>query len=165
MKSTILKTSKSQCTPMTQCSKGGVKIRDGKNEYKADPFAGIDPFRNPNKSETSMQNVVYSKNAYDRLDLDIDNYSREDIFNLFGIKTSNLTEDIMKECKKIVLKTHPDKSQLDNKYFIFFSSAYKKLLGIYEFQNKTAKKQQQAVTSEYYDTNNVAVLDKVFEKD
>jgi len=81
MKSTILKTSKSQCTPMTQCSKGGVKIRDGKNEYKADPFAGIDPFRNPNKSETSMQNVVYSKNAYDRLDLDIDNYSREDIFS------------------------------------------------------------------------------------
>ena len=166
MKSTFLKSSsKTQCTPMTQCSKGGVKIREGKNEYKADPFAGIDPFSNPNKSEISMQNVIYSKNAYSQLDLDIDNYSREDIFNLFGIKTYSLTEDIMKECKKTVLKTHPDKSQLDNKYFIFFAAAYKKLLGIYEFQNKTAKKQQQAVTSEYYDATNSSVLDKVFEMD
>ena len=165
MKSTFLKTSKSQCTPMTQCSKGGVKIREGKNEYKADPFAGIDPFRNPNKNDSGMSNINYNKNTYESLDLDIDNYSREDIFNLFGIKTSSLTEDIMKECKKTVLKTHPDKSQLDNKYFIFFSSAYKKLLGIYEFQNKTTKKQQQAVTSEYYDSNNTAVLDKVFAMD
>ena len=164
MRSTILKSSKSQCTPMTQCSKGGVKIREGRNEYKADPFAGIDPFANPNKSDVSMSNIRYSKNAYECIDLDIDNYSREDLFNLFGINTPSLTEDIMKECKKTVLKTHPDKSQLENKYFIFFAAAYKKLLGIYEFQNKTTKKQQ-AVTSEYYDADNSSVLDKLFEMD
>jgi hypothetical protein len=67
----------------------------------------------------------------------------------------------MKECKKTVLKTHPDKSRLDEKYFIFFGKAYKKLLGIYEFQNKTTKKK--ADTNEYYDNNNVDLLDKVFD--
>jgi hypothetical protein len=153
---------KSQCTPMTQCSKGGIKIRDNKNEYSADPFEGINPFNNPNKEEPDFSSVIYDKKSYANLDLNIENYSREDIFNLFGIKTSNLTENIMKECKKIVLKTHPDKSQLENKYFIFFSSAYKKLFAIYEFQNKTTNKKQ-PVTSEYYDTNNGELLDKVFE--
>jgi hypothetical protein len=69
----------------------------------------------------------------------------------------------MKECKKMVLKTHPDKSQLDNKYFIFFSSAYKKLLTIYEFQNKVNSKKTTTTTSEYHDTNNGEVLDKMFD--
>jgi hypothetical protein len=74
-----------------------------------------------------------------------------------------LNEDIMKECKKVVLKTHPDKSQLDNKYFIFFSKAYKKLLGIYEFQNKTNSKKT-ADTSEYFETDNGLLLDHLFDK-
>jgi hypothetical protein len=74
----------------------------------------------------------------------------------------SLSEEIMKECKKTVLKTHPDKSRLDEKYFIFFGKAYKKLLGIYEFQNKTTNKKAD-VNSEYYDPTNVAVLDKVFD--
>jgi hypothetical protein len=67
----------------------------------------------------------------------------------------------MKEAKKIVLKTHPDKSRLDNKYFVFFGKAYHKLKEIYEFQNKTNKKTTD--TNEYFDTQNSQILDKMFE--
>jgi curved DNA-binding protein CbpA len=66
----------------------------------------------------------------------------------------------MKEAKKIVLKTHPDRSRLDNKYFLFFSKAYKKLLDIYEFQNKINSKKT-ADKNDYFE--NGQVLDKMFE--
>jgi curved DNA-binding protein CbpA len=72
-----------------------------------------------------------------------------------------LTEDNMKDAKKIVLKTHPDKSRLDNKYFVFFGKAYQKLRDIYEFQNKTNKKTSD--NKEYFDTQNGEVLDKMFD--
>ena len=146
---------------MTQCSKGGVKIRDTGNSYSADPFAGLNPFKNIN--EKQFESINYDRNAYNLLDLNIDSYSREDLFKLFGLKTMTLSEDIMKECKKTVLKTHPDKSHLDEKYFIFFSKAYKKLQGIYEFQNKTNNKKT-IDSNEYFDTDNSLLLDHLFDK-
>jgi curved DNA-binding protein CbpA len=146
---------------MTQCSKGGIKIRDTGNNYFADPFAGVNPFIN--SEDTYITNVTYDRKSYDKLDLNIDSYSREDLFKLFGLKTMSLTEDIMKECKKIVLKTHPDKSHLDEKYFIFFSKAYKKILGIYEFQNKT-NLYKKTDTTEYFDSDNGMLLDILFDK-
>jgi hypothetical protein len=144
---------------MTNCHKGGIKIRDTGNNNAVDPFANLNPYQN--RSEERNIDVNYNRSSYEKMDLNIDNYSREDLFNLFGLKSMNLSEEIMKDCKKIVLKTHPDKSRLDEKYFIFFGKAYKKLLGIYEFQNKTTKKK--ADTNEYYDSNNVDLLDKVFD--
>jgi hypothetical protein len=69
------------------------------------------------------------------MDLDIHNYTINDIINLFKI-THTLSFDELKQAKKMVLKTHPDKSRLDSKYYIFFSTAYKMLLKIYEFKNK-----------------------------
>jgi len=146
---------------MTQCSKGGVKIRDTGNSYSADPFAGLNPFKNT--EEKQFTSINYDKNAYNMLDLNIDSYSREDLFKLFGLKTMTLSEDIMKECKKTVLKTHPDKSHLDEKYFIFFSKAYKKLQGIYEFQNKTNNRKN-IDSNEYFDTDNGLLLDHLFDK-
>lgn len=140
----------------------GVRITQGENEYKDDPFSGLSPFNNP-KEEGVFHSISYNKNSYDKIDLNINNYSREDLFTLFGLTSANLTEHIMKECKKTVLKTHPDKSRLDEKYFIFFSKAYKKLLSIYEFQNKT-KKTENTIINEYYDKDNVGILDKIFEK-
>ena len=119
---------------MTSCHKGGIKIRNSGNTAAANPFENVNPFNNPNEEKNVLP--VYSKTDYDRIDLDIENYSRNDLFNLFGVKNMNLSEDTMKECKKIVLKTHPDKSRLDEKYYIFFANAYNKLKGIYEFQNK-----------------------------
>jgi hypothetical protein len=73
-----------------------------------------------------------------QIDLDIENYSVNDLYRLFSINV--LDENTMKEAKKVVLKTHPDKSKLDPQYFLFFSAAYKRLHGIYEFQNKSSKK-------------------------
>jgi curved DNA-binding protein CbpA len=145
---------------MTNCRKGGVKIKETNNGYKADPFANVNPF----VTETKRENVTYDSSSYANLDLNIDNYSREELYKLFGLRVAmTLNEDIIKECKKIVLKTHPDKCRLDEKYFIFFGQAYKKLLGIYEFQNKTNSKKS-ADKSEYYDSNNGQLLDNMFEK-
>lgn len=141
---------------MTSCHKGGIKIKDTGNGYNVDPFAGVNPFQ-----EERQQAISYDKSSYERIDLNIENYSRNDLFNLFGLKTMNLDEDIMKECKKIVLKTHPDKSQLKPEYFLFFSKAYKKLKEIYDFQNKTNNKKTND-TNEYYEDSNRDILDTVF---
>lgn len=139
----------------------GVRITQGENEYSEDPFSGLNPFKN--KDETKFIPKNYDTKTYDKMDLNIDSYSREDLFKLFGLNNITLSEDIMKECKKIVLKTHPDKSRIDEKYFIFFSQAYKKLLSIYEFQNKTNSKKS-ADTNEYFDAENAVVLDNFFDK-
>jgi hypothetical protein len=56
---------------------------------------------------------------------------------------------------------HPDKSNLDPKYFRFFLNAYKRVLGIYEFQNKSLKKK--FVDEDYYEDSNRNVLDHVFQ--
>ena len=139
----------------------GVRITQAENEYKADPFSGLSPFKTNN--ETKFVATNFDKKTYDTIDLNIDNYSREDLFTLFGLNNISLNEDIMKECKKTVIKTHPDKSRLDEKYFIFFSKAYKKLLGIYEFQNKTNSKKT-TDTNEYFDAENIEILDNFFDK-
>jgi hypothetical protein len=85
-------------------------------------------------------------------DLNIDNYTMEDIYHLFKIKnnvnainvnaknvnaTNFLDEETMKRAKRVVLLTHPDKSRLDAKYFLFYCKAYKKLYAMYEFVNKS----------------------------
>jgi hypothetical protein len=143
---------------MTNCKKGGIKIKETNNGYKSDPFANVNPFI----QETKREEIKYDSNSYANLDLNLENYSREELYKLFGLNVSiTLNEDIMKECKKLVLKTHPDKCRLENKYFLFFSQAYKKLLNIYEFQNKTTTKKTNN-TSEYQSENS-EILDKMFE--
>jgi hypothetical protein len=147
---------------MTNCTKGGIKIKNNNNDYKTDPFAGINPFHQDDEERKTNQ-LSYSKNNYNNIDLNIDNYSREELYKLFGLKISDiLTEERMKESKKIVLKTHPDKSQLENKYFLFFSNAYKRLYSIYEFQNKSFS-QKKSDTNDYNDKTNSLVLDKMFD--
>jgi hypothetical protein len=144
---------------MTNCTKTGIKIKNTGNDYAADPFANVDPFANRAR-EVERVDINYDNNNYQEMDLNIDNYSREELYKLFGFRPSIiLTEEYIKVAKKIVLKTHPDKSRLDNKYFVFFNKAYKKLLDIYEFQNKTSKK---TVDKNAYFENG-EVLDKMFE--
>ena len=144
----------------------GVRINLSENEYKSDPFQGLNPFKTNN--ETTFVSTQYDNKSYEKLDLDINHYSREELFKLFGLNNMSLSEDIMKECKKTVLKTHPDKSRLDKKYFIFFSNAYSKLLGIYQFQNKINTHKNvdstEYIENEYFESENVNVLDKFFEK-
>ena len=69
------------------------------------------------------------------IDLDINNYDLNDIINLFGI-TNSITDSELKYAKNKMLKTHPDKSRLDPKFFRFYNEAYKMLHLIWEFKQK-----------------------------
>jgi hypothetical protein len=140
----------------------GIRISKGNNEYNIDPFDNINPFANPD-GISDLKNIVYDNSSYDKMDININNYSIDAIYKLFGVQNKTLTDEVMKEAKKIALKAHPDKSRLDPKYFLFFSEAYKRLFNIYEFQNKTSKKNED--TSDFYNANNSSVLDKMFEKE
>jgi hypothetical protein len=143
----------------------GVRINLTNNNYLHDPFDGIDPFLNPD----GEKNVEVKEAAnLGHLDLNIDNYSQPELYKLFGIEDNHiLTNAILKICKKTVLKTHPDKSGIDSKYFLFFSKAYKRLFSIYEFQNKTENKlsnKDNSDNSEYYDSSKTGALDQMFQK-
>lgn len=96
------------------------------------------------------------------LDLDIKNYALQDLYNLFYIQNNKIDIEELKNAKKIVLKMHPDKSNLDAKYFLFFSSAYKKLHSIYEFQNKNMNKRLD--TNDYDNEENKQALENLFNK-
>ena len=68
-------------------------------------------------------------------DLNINNYTLEDLLNLFRLDY-NFTMDDLKKAKKIALRTHPDKSGLDQQVFLFFLKAYKMCETIYKFRVK-----------------------------
>ena len=80
------------------------------------------------------------------IDLDIDNYSMNDILNLFNL-THDFTKADLTKAKKQVLRTHPDKSKLDKEYFLFFTKAYKLVLQVYEFRNNSDVKASQTSTT------------------
>lgn len=71
----------------------------------------------------------------ENVDLNIENYELEDLLKLFNLNY-NFNKQDLKEAKKIVLKVHPDKSNLDKEYFIFFSKAFKIIYYIFEFRNQ-----------------------------
>lgn len=68
------------------------------------------------------------------LDLNIDNYNLPDILALFKLPTTFNKEDL-KRARLAVLKTHPDKSQLPNEYFLFFTKAYRIVHQIYTIRH------------------------------
>ena len=72
------------------------------------------------------------------MDLNIENYDLDDILNLLKMPKDFVEEDL-KAAKKIVLKTHPDKSGLPPDYFRFYSQAYKKIYFIWKFKSSSAK--------------------------
>jgi|688.fasta_scaffold11383_4 hypothetical protein len=122
----------------THCPKSGIKI----HETTSQPL--IQTSKHPSKHPTnqSSRKVDYYDTPMSELDLNLDNYSLADLFNLFNVRVDTLTEDVMKNAKQITLKMHPDKSQLDPKFFIFFRNAYNRLTEIYEFQNKSTNKRK-----------------------
>lgn len=82
------------------------------------------------------------------VDLDINNYGYLELLSLFGLG-QNYGEKELKDAKKIVLKMHPDKSKLGPEYFLFFSKAYKTIVQIYEFKNKSEKNVAKEGAKEY----------------
>ena len=73
-----------------------------------------------------------------KTDLSIENYSLEDILNLFKLNY-DFTKQELKQAQKIVYQTHPDKSNLPKEYFLFYFKAFKILKEIYEFRHQKTK--------------------------
>ena len=153
------------------CSKAGIKIHETNNNKQYNPNK-FNQQSNPQQQSQLYQHdlsishlskpVSFQNTTLNTLDLDLDHYSLEDLYHLFNISGGELNESSLKNAKQIVLKMHPDKSQLDPKYFLFFSGAYKRLYGIYEFQNKSTNKKIK--DEEFFDESNRNVLNNMFEK-
>ena len=82
------------------------------------------------------------------LDLNIDNYELRDLIKLFNMPL-HFQEADLKNAKKMVLKTHPDKSGLDKEYFLFFSQAFKYLLKVFQLR------QSSSITNTEYDNSDL----------
>ena len=92
-------------------------------------------------------------------DLNIENYELNDILALFKIG-ADFGEDDLRAAKKIVLKTHPDKSRLDPEYFLFYSKAYRVLFSIWEFKNKSKGKSNTSKDIKSYKEGQETFFDK-----
>ncbi len=88
------------------------------------------------------------------MDLDVDNYSLDDLLRLFKL-SSNFTTEELKAAKRIVLAVHPDKSQLDKKYFIFYAQAYRMLCQVHSMMTRSdqfdvdADEQKKALAADF----------------
>ena len=87
-------------------------------------------------------------------DFNLDNYTIEDIYNLFKLDISvSLDEAHLRQAKNIVVKMHPDKCKLPKEYFIFFNKAYHILLHIAECnQQRKRISNVEYMANEYYNT-------------
>ena len=123
------------------------------------PKAGI-------KIHETQSSQFSSDNIDLNIDLNLENYSCHELFNLFGIQGRQLDDQLMKSVKKIVLKTHPDKSKLHSDYYIFFSKAYNRLFSLYKSQN-IADKNMNNVNTNYStidEREKTKLLDNFFDK-
>ena len=75
------------------------------------------------------------------IDLDLDNYDLSDLLHLFRMPYP-FDDDDLRNAKKVVLRTHPDKSDLPKEYFLFFAKAFKLLHGLHS-------ESQRAQSTEY----------------
>jgi hypothetical protein len=141
------------------CPKAGIKILETDQDLRQN---SKDIFR----PSTVRTPVSFYETSLSNLDLDLDHYSLEDLYKLFNIPAQQLGEQSLKNAKQIVYKMHPDKSQLDAKYFRFFSAAYKRVFSIFEFQNKSLNKRPTTNNSdnEFYDESNKTILNNMFEQ-
>jgi hypothetical protein len=144
----------------TSCSKIGIKIHESNNDNNKVPLSSNMNWNINNKSNVTKPVDFYYTSLND-LDLDLEHYSLEDLYKLFNIRNGYLTEDTLKDAKRIVLKMHPDKSRLEQKYFLFFSNAYKRLYSVYEFQNKSSNKKN--TKEDYYDEGNQIILNQLLD--
>ena len=96
----------------------------------------------------------------ENIDLNLENYSLDDILDLFKLPYQ-FTEDHLKQAKRIVYQTHPDKSDLPKEYFLFFCKAYKSVYQIYQF--RTQKTKSTEYTTEKDDEKEI-ILSKIKEK-
>lgn len=94
----------------------------------------------------------------ENIDLNIHNYDLNDLLNLFKLPF-HFKESHLKEAKKIVLKTHPDKSKLDKKFFLFFSQAYKYLFKIHQLRQSSSTTNTEYEKDELWDKEQSIIID------
>lgn len=80
----------------------------------------------------------------ENIDLNLENYNLPDILNLFKLPYE-FSEEQLKQAKKIVYQTHPDKSGLPKEYFLFFVKAYKTIYQIFKFRTQKTKSTEYSV--------------------
>jgi hypothetical protein len=157
------------CFKNGACPKAGIKIHEqalgrdklntsANSRQNTNTLTNSDDLFRPSTVRTP---VNFYQTSLSNLDLELDHYSLEDLYKLFNIPEHQLSENALKNAKQIVYKMHPDKSQLDPKYFRFFSAAYKRVFNIFEFQNKSLNKR--LATDDYYDESNKDVLNNMFD--
>jgi hypothetical protein len=94
----------------------------------------------------------------ENLDLNIHNYDLNELLSLFHLPF-HFKEEHLKEAKKIVLKTHPDKSGLDKEYFLFFSQAYKYLLKIHQLRQSSTTTNTEYQTDDLWSNEHSVLID------
>jgi curved DNA-binding protein CbpA len=147
------------------CPKAGIKIHETPSNNNTNPRQNTNTLNSdPDifRPSTVRTPVNFYQTSLSNLDLELDHYSLEDLYKLFNIPEHQLSEQALKNAKQIVYKMHPDKSQLDPKYFRFFSAAYKRVFSIFEFQNKSLNKRLDT-NDDYYDESNKDILNHMFE--
>lgn len=93
-------------------------------------------------------------------DLDLQQYSLDEILQLFELDRREVTLDDIKRAKKKVLMMHPDKSKLPPKYFLFYKKAFDVVVRIYD----NVVKVSQAVEDQEYVPEKGVVSSKRFQK-
>lgn len=125
----------------------GVRTNETGNAYTFNPFTTSQsnyfqstvelPVASTNATTATAVLSVPTYETYHAIDLNLDNYTNKQLFELFGLASNELlTKEKMKQAKTIANKSHPDKSRMDNKFYQFFSRAYNKLYEIYQYQSR-----------------------------
>jgi hypothetical protein len=81
------------------------------------------------------------------MDLNLDHYSLKELLDLFKLP-EHFTLEQLKQARKKVVSVHPDKSGLDQSYFLFFYNAYSLLETIHKFNQKAIKNMSKPVSFE-----------------
>lgn len=92
------------------------------------------------------------------MDLNIHNYDLNDLLNLFKLPF-HFNDSHLKAAKKMVLKTHPDKSKLDKKFFLFFSQAYKYLFKIHQLRQSSSTTNTEYQKDELWENEQSILID------
>lgn len=76
-------------------------------------------------------------NGGSEFNFDIDAYDLDDLLGMFRLGR-DFGESDLRRARKVVMKTHPDKSGLDKEYFLFFTKAYKIVHSLHEFRARSS---------------------------
>ena len=81
-----------------------------------------------------------------------------DLLNLFKLPF-HFNDSHLKAAKKMVLKTHPDKSKLDKKFFLFFSQACKYLFKIHQLRQSSSTTNTEYQKDELWENEQSILID------